>query len=173
MKILGFIFSNKPNANAHVDYIVKKYNKALWSLNHIKRSGIDVKTILTVYCVMLRPLIEFCSPVYHPLISNEQNVRLEGLQKMALKIIYGFNLNYEELLEKAQIKTLEERRVDSCNNFMNKLVLSEQFGNLFPRNEIDFHMDLRHQNVYHEEFARSKRLYDSPLYSMRRMLNRK
>ena len=99
--------------------------------------------------------------------------KLERQQKMALKIIYGFGINYKDLLERAEIVTLEKRREIACENFANKLLESERFQVLFPRNEEEGRMELRKSLEYKEEFARSERRYRSPLYSMRRLLNRK
>ena len=66
-------------------------------------------------CSMLRPIVEFCSVVYHPMLNNEQSLRVERLQKIALKIVFGFGLEYDELLEKAGIERLEERRKKAFN----------------------------------------------------------
>ena len=64
MKILGFVFGNKPTVTAHIDYIVEKYNRAVWSINHIKRAGMENSVTINVYCSMLRPIIEFCIILY-------------------------------------------------------------------------------------------------------------
>ena len=46
---------------------------------------------------------------------------------------------------------------------------SERFGSWFPRN--DNVRELRRTKTYKEEYARTERLYNSPLYAMRRILN--
>ena len=81
MKILGFVFGKKPNVSEHVDYVITKYYRAVWSISHIKKSKIPVQTIVNVYCVMLRPIIEFCHVVYHPMLSEEQSEKIEKLQR--------------------------------------------------------------------------------------------
>ena len=65
MKILGFIFEDKLSVGAHIYYSINKFNRALWALNHLRRARIDNETLLKVYKIMLRPLLEYCSPVYH------------------------------------------------------------------------------------------------------------
>ena len=106
------------------------------------------------------------------MLTNEMTNDLERQQKTALKMIYGFGYNYEELLSKAGIKRLSERREEATANFAKKLADSERFGILFPKCEYDENTPvLRTQKTYLEEFARSERLYKSPLFNMRRLLN--
>ena len=120
---------------------------------------------------MLRPIIEFCSPVYHPLLSKEQSDNLERLQKLALKIIIGFNYTYVELLEIAEIKSLEERRKEAFQKFAVTLTKNERYRSWFPRIE-EGTRNTRNIKIYTEEFARTARLYNSPLFSMRRVQNK-
>ena len=119
---------------------------------------------------MLRPLIEFCSPVYHSLLSEEQSMRLEGLQKMALQIILGFGLNYCGLLDKANLKTLKERRELAFLNFAKSLVKNPRYNKWFPLNN-ERNLNLRSERLYKEEHSKTTRLFNSPLFSMRRALN--
>ena len=172
LKILGFIFDQRPSVDAHVNYCCDKFNRAIWSLNHLHRAKIPVNTLLQVYLIMLRPLLEYCSPVYHHMLTVTLSEKLERQQRRALKIIYGFGLSYSALLEKTGIPTLKERRETACRSFTNKLLVSNRFQHLFPLNAVDDDgMTLRNTRQYTEEFARSERLYRSPLYSMRRNLN--
>ena len=78
MKILEFVFGERPNAGAHVDYVIQKYNRAVWSINHLKKARIPNNVLVKIYCSMLRPIIEFCSVVYHPMLTQEQDVRIES-----------------------------------------------------------------------------------------------
>ena len=68
--------------------------------------------------------------------------------------------------------TLKERREAAFASFTNKLVSSSRFQHLFPLKEAG-PMELRNTKKYTETFARSNRLYNSPVYSMRRYLNGK
>ena len=170
MKILGFIFSKEPNVNAHMDYTATKFNRAVWALSHLRRAKIDNTTLLRVYLVMLRPIIEFCSPVYHTMLTKEQSLRIEGLQRRALQIIYGFGECYSDLLDRAGIESLEERRKRACSNFARNMANSERFGHWFQERERNG-PGLRCRRRYEEDFARTSRLYNSPLFYMRRLLN--
>ena len=174
MKILGFVFDTKPNVGAHISYSINKFSKAIWALNHLKRARMDIKVLTEVYKVMLRPLLEYCAVVYHSMLTFEQTCDLERQQKRALRIIYGFGHSSEKLLELAGVETLEERRVKACEDFAAKLASSDRFASLFPLNAVpDCTANTRSRKTYQESFARTARLFNSPLYYMRRNMNEK
>ena len=170
MKVLGFVFSSKPGVGAHVDYMSKKYRRALWSLHHLKGANLPVEKLVLVYCSMLRAIIEFCQVIYHSMLTEEQNNNIEKLQKMALQIIYGFGISYAELLEKSGLETLQVRRERAFLKFAITLSGSARYSHWFP--ECDNSVNLRRGNRYQEHYARTSRLYKSPLFSMRRLLNK-
>ena len=170
MKILGFVFNRKPNASAHICHIIQKFNRAVWSLTHLRKAGIENAVLLKVFSVMLRPIIEFCSPIYHTLITQEQSAQIERLQRMALQIIYGFGKGYGEILSISGLKTLEERRVEAFRNFTLNVVKNERYNSWFPKTQ-ESSVNLRDRKKYVEKFARTERLYSSPLFQMRRLLN--
>ena len=170
MKVLGFIFSSKPGVGAHVDYMSKKFKKSLWSLHHLKRANIPNDRLILVYCTMLRAIIEFSNVVYHSMLTEEQNKSIEGLQKMALKIILGFGKPYEVLLEESGLESLQERRERAFLKFANQLCTSPRYGHWFP--ECESSLNLRSSKKYQEHYARTSRLYNSPIFTMRRLLNK-
>ena len=92
------------------------------------------------------------------------------MSEKALRIIFGFNKSYEELLEAAEIKKLEERRRVAFLNFANKTSVSERYKRWFPE-KIYKRTGLRTEKKYCEFRAKTTRLYNSPLYAMRRLLN--
>ena len=170
MKILGFIFGERPSVCYHIDYLAIKFNNSIWSLVHLKRANINNNMLLNVYLVMLRPLLEYCHVIYHSMLSKEMSDRLESLQRKALRIIYGFGIPYEELLAIANVSTLQERRNEASIQFANKLVQSERFKRYFPINNCDG-VETRRRRKYLEENCRTSRLYNSPLFFLRRLLN--
>ena len=62
IKILGFVFGNRPNVSEHVKHLSKKFNNSIWVLSHLIRVGINQTVILNVYSSMLRPLCGCFSP---------------------------------------------------------------------------------------------------------------
>ena len=172
MKILGFVFGKNPNVSEHVSYCINKFNKSIWALIHLKRAGIVEDTLLDIYKVMLRPHLEYCSPVFSPMLTKEQSDNLERQQRRAIKIIFGFDIDYNDLVIKKNVGTLADRRTLACGAFAQKLVASKRFEELFPLNSYREEMaELRSLKKYKEYNATTNRLYRSPLFSMRRFLN--
>ena len=75
MKILGFIFGQRPSVDYHVNYLANKFNNSIWSLIHLKRAKIDNCILIKVYFVMLRPILEYCHVIYHSMLSQELSDR--------------------------------------------------------------------------------------------------
>ena len=167
---MGFIFGKKPNASYHIDYTRKKFCKAVWALNHIKRAGVDKEIMIKVYCVMLRPIVEYCHVIYHSMLTKEQEKQLERLQRQALTIILGFGIEYEDMLALVGIESLKCRREKAFLNFANKLSQNVRYSDWFPLNE-ETGMNLRKRKKFREEHARTERLFNSPLFNIRRVLN--
>ena len=86
---------------------------------------------------MLRPIIEFCHVIYHSMLTDELSAKLEGLQKISLRVIYGFNNTYEGLLNLSGLETLKKRRNDAFLRFAKNLAGSERYAMWFPERKKD------------------------------------
>jgi hypothetical protein len=106
--------------------------------------------------------------VYHPLLTKEQAATIEKLQAQALKCIYGFGKSYATMLEMSGLTCLEERREEAFLKFARK-TSEGRFKNWFPKRPNT--RSLRDQKTYIEQYARCDRLYKSPIFAMRRLLN--
>ena len=173
LKILGFMFGDKPNVKYHVNYLVNKFHRSVWSLFHLKRAGLHDSVLSKVYRCMQRPLLEFGSNVICSMMSKEDEKRMEDCQKMAFRIIYGFEMTYEEMLEKSGTQKLIDRRETLFKKFCVKMAASDRFSTkwLPLRNTEDDSVTLRKRKKYIEFNAKTNRLYNSPLFKMRRVLN--
>ena len=169
MKILGVHFSNRPNMNAQVDAICKKFRSRIWYLRHLHHNGFDENELLKVYKSTILPCHDYCSSVFHSSLTLSQTIVLERLQAKALKAIYGFDPSYRELMEKAGLSTLRARREERELRFALKCTQSERFKDWFPKLPTT---RTRSLETYVEEFARCCRYYNSPVFSMRRRLNK-
>ena len=126
--------------------------------------------LVTVYCSMLRPVLEYCSVVYHTLITREESERIERLQRLSLKIIFGFGESYENLLGRAGITSLWDRREEAFLKFARNLSQHSRYSESWlPKKEAT--RSLRKEKKYEEFYARTERLFCSPLYKIRRLLN--
>lgn len=167
MKLLGFVFGPEPNVRLHVEEIKSKFRARFWSLIHLRKSGFKGVELLKLFNVFVRPTIEYCSVVYHSLLTEGQSNELERMQKQAVKLAFGWEKSYQMLCAENQIETLRERRENYVNNFIKKTVASEWFGPLwYPLRDPTTH-NLRDRRPFYETKARSTRYFNSPLAFLR------
>ena len=171
MKILGFHLSSKTGIGSHVKETVKKIRQRYWVLCHLRKAGFNESELLRVYKSNILPLADYCSPAYHSLLSDLQDQELERAQIGALRHIFGYELSARKLREKAQLKTLRQRRIDLTDKFARKCLESERFRGWFPLKK--GRVSGRSVQIYEEEPARCDRLKNSPIFYMRRRLNGK
>ena len=86
-----------------------------------------------------------------------------------IPLLYGQQKSYGALLEEAGLKTLKERRQEHFIKFAKKTSENVNYSELFPKNSR--RQSVRNPKVFLEKFARTDRLYNSPVYAMRRALN--
>ena len=171
MKVLGFHFSNKPNADLHVELTTKKIRQRYWILSHLRKIGFDQEELVRVYKSSVLPLADYCCPAYHSMLSDLQDQLFERTQVGALRAIYGYGMTARELRAEANVTTLRERRVFLTDKFAEKCLSSERFRSWFPLAE--GRRSGRNTEKYKEFFAKNDRLKNSPLFYMRRRLNGK
>ena len=172
LRILGFNFSNRPDAVHHVTGVIKSMYGKLWTLRFLKRSGMSCSDLLKIYKVVIRSAAEYCSVVYHSLIPAYMSAKLEQVQRQAVKIIYGWKCDYGRVLEDGLLETLEERREKNCLKFALKCVNTERFGRKwFPYTEIDRDARSTTRRVYRENVCRTDRERNNPIQYMLRALN--
>ena len=171
LKVLGFIFRNRPSVQPQVDHMCKKFCSRVWILRHLKGAGVPCEDLKKLYLVLVIPVLDYAVVVYHSLLSRDQAECLERLQICALKIIYGFSYSAADLHERAQIECLWERRERLVKKFLHKTAGNPRFSEeWFPKKTFT-PMDLRKEFLYEEKFARTDRVYKSPKYFFRRRLN--
>ena len=115
-------------------------------------------------------MLEYNSVTYGPMLSKAQSNRLEQVQKNCLKIMFGYGKPYAELLEVSGMETLKARRTRAISKFASNTQKNPNYSHWFPLNT-DRTSSRTGGNKYKESFARTQRLYNSPLYTFRRLLN--
>ena len=90
------------------------YGKAL-----LKRAGLSSNQLLYYYTSVIRPVFEYCVPVWHYALTKEQTQQLEAIQKCAIYIIvnFAYGMPYTSMLYAANISTLVSRRDDILQKF--------------------------------------------------------
>ena len=73
---------------------------------NLKKNGFTKGDLLRVYVSMVRPLAEYCSSVFHALITKTDSDEFERIQAQSLKVIYGRRHSSSELLELSGLETV-------------------------------------------------------------------
>ena len=122
-KILDLNVSSDLKWNSHIDSIIKKAQKHLYSLSQLKRSGLGTRGLVQFFCTCIRPITEYTCPVFRDSLPAYLSNELERVQKRAMRIIFPFGL-YNESLVESNVNKLSDRRqelVDKPNKKQNKL----------------------------------------------------
>ena len=120
IKILGFHMDSRPSCHAHIEALGRRMRERVWILRHLGKAGFTQEELATVYKSVIRPTVDYCSVVYHSLLTDEQDQIVERMQAQALKSIYGFGIPYAEMREMAGVTTLRARRIEMCDKFARK-----------------------------------------------------
>lgn len=104
------------------------------------------------------------------MLTAEQKKELERLQRLCVRIIYGWGRDYKDLLQEKNLETLETRRENMCLNFAKKCLENEHFKSWFPLEHNKEH-ELRAVRKYALPNFNCLRYDKSPLNYMRRLLN--
>ena len=171
LKVLGWHFSSRPTVAVHIETVKRRFRERYWTFRHLKHNGFSNEDLVKVYTAIIRPVAEYMAEAYHSMLTDAQDEALERLQVHALRCIFSPALSRRRLRQLAGIQTLRDRRIELCDAFALKCVRSERFSDWFP--EVRARRSGRSGEVYVEHYARCKRLYDSPIYYMRRRLNKK
>ena len=91
--------------------MVKRALNKLWIIRRLKNLGANEEELVDMYIKQCRSIVEFCVPVWHGAISNNERLEIERVQKGALHLILGDKyVNYKNALELTNLETLEDRR---------------------------------------------------------------
>ena len=106
LKLLGFQFNDKLNCNSQVEYLVRRAMKRAYVLRHYSKF-LPGKDLLKLYCSLVRSVLEYSSVSFTSMLTKYQSNRLENVQKRCLKMMFGYDKNYSELLQLSGLQTLE------------------------------------------------------------------
>ena len=116
-KVLGLTLSENLTWNCHVEKIITKGNKRMFFIVQLKRAGIPVDVIVTFYCTCVRPVLEYCSPVFHHGLPKYLSDDIEGVQKPSM--------SYTDNLTRFNLRSLKARCEVHCHRLFST-VLSDQ-----------------------------------------------
>lgn len=158
VKLLGVYFQDNLKWNTHVTETIKKAAKRLYFLTQLKRAKVPSPELVNFYVACIQSVLLYGRQVYHYSLPNYLSLSLERVQKRALKIIYGYDNHYREVLQMAELKTLRDRREDLCLKFFNNIVSNplDCLYHLLPFDNRDQLMELRRRRPFRVSFKTNR-----------------
>ena len=135
LKVRGFRFGPQPTCQVHLDSVKKSFRGCYWLLVHMKQHFYTEKELVWAYKTLVRPIAEYCSVVYHSMMTDKQDEEIERLQATALRYIYGYGVSYAKMREEAGLSTLRQRRIEAVDKFAKSCLGSDRFSKWFPENK--------------------------------------
>ena len=168
-KLLGVTITSNCRWDSNTRNIVKKGNSRMWFLRRLKLLGASQATLLDIYKLFCRSVLEFGAPVWAGGINSKNSQDIERVQRSAMKIISSSaNSPYSEVLEVLEEQTLSLRRDKLSLTFARKCLKSSKFGSWFEKG-----MVTRSGSQYYIEVkTKTKRFRNSPIPYLTRLLNR-
>ena len=109
-KDLGVLINDKFKVDKHCAMVAKKANQVL-GLIHRTITCKNKKIITQLYKSLVRPHLDYCSPVWRPYLQKDINL-IEKVQKRATRMVEGFRgVDYFSRLKSMRLTTLETRRL--------------------------------------------------------------
>ena len=126
-KILGLNVCSDLKWNSHIDSIIKKAQKRLYSLSQLKRSGLLVGTrgLVQFFCICIPPITEYICLAFRYSLPAYLSNELERVQKRAMRIIFPF-FSYNESLVDSNVIKLSDRRQELVDKLFKEVIQSKQ-----------------------------------------------
>ena len=83
-KLFGLHLDASLSWMTHINTIASKTSKQLYFLKQLRRAGVPPQQLLHFYMAVIRPVLEYASPVWHYSITRAQSQHLESIQKRAV-----------------------------------------------------------------------------------------
>ena len=100
-------------------------NKRIYFLILLKRARVPSNDILNFYCTCVRPVLEYCAPVFHRSLPAYLCNDIERVQRRALSVIEPAS-SYHETLSRFNLCTLKERRSGLCEKVFTSIKLDKE-----------------------------------------------
>ena len=175
VKILGIWLSEDiSDWSLNTSKICQKAFSRVGMLSKLKYIGVSIEDLIEIYCLFIRSTAEYCSAVFGPSLTTEQDRKLTNIEKTSLRIILKENyVSYEAALEMCALTSLSERRAAHLLAFARRTSRHPVYGpKMFPHNpQINDTQDLRDREKFQVNFSRGAAYYKSTIPTAQRLLN--
>ena len=172
IRLLGLWITDNMSWQMNCEELCKKAYSRVSMLTKLKYVGTKRNDLLDVYKLFIRSVMEYCSVVYHSMLTNDQANMLERVQKVCLKVILGTDyINYSNSLEEFSLLSLYDRREKRILDFSHKALSHPLHKNMFPIQKQDLH-DIRNKEKYVVNFANTETYKNSFIPYAQQKLNK-
>ena len=128
-------------------------------MTQLTRSGANPKDIITVYCSIIRSVLEYCCQIWHPGLTKQQSNDIEAVQKRCLKIIFPTH-SYSEALQISKLDRLSDRREKLVFDLFQSVKVSDFLSDLLTsrtivkntRNTYGLNVPMSRTNRFNHDF---------------------
>ena len=171
-KLLGVWIQEDLSWSRNCKEICRKAYSRLSLITKLRYVGVGRDDLINIYILFIRSVAEYCSVIFHSSLTQQQSLKLEGIQKTCLKVILGEEYcDYETALEICGLESLEKRRKKRCLDFSLKCLKHPRNQRLFPSNSKVTTHDLRSKESFIVNFARTSAYQNSTIPYCQRLLN--
>ena len=160
MKILGIIMSDNLKWQENTDNMCSKARKRLWIIRRLKNLKIDTATMIDIYKMEIRSLLEYACPVWNGAISKDEIEQIEKVQKSFIKILVDSNkIDYQQMCVSLNLEILQTRRENLCKKFISKEYVNN--AGKFLIYPTDVNRQHRHTKLVKESQCRMSHFFNS------------
>ena len=169
-KLLGVLINDKLTWDANTSMITRNAYKRMSILHRLSSFGLPIEEMINIYVLYIRSVVENCAVVWHSSLTVANELAIERVQKVSLRIILGERyVDYENALKLTNLKTLTERRQELCLKFAKQCIKNPKTEDMFPKNKKTY--NTRNHEMYYVQPARNGKLRKSAIPYMQRLLN--
>ena len=141
-------------------------------LSKLKYVGVSRKDLLEIYCLFIRSRAEYCSVAFHSSLTQEQEKKIENIQKTCLKIILQDQyVGYETACQLTGLATLFQRRESRSLTFARRCLSNPEMSRFFPRVTDLPQQVLRDRDIFVENRAHGAKYQKSAIVHCQKQLN--
>ena len=141
-------------------------------LTKLKYAGVAIPDLLAIYCSFIRCIPEYCSVAFHSSLTDEQSRSIELIQSTCLCVILKNKyISYQNALSVTGLDLLSVRRERKCLLFSLRAIEHPQNSRMFPYNESEYDINMRREELFKVNFARTESYRRSAIPHCQNLLN--
>ena len=132
--LLGTKLTDDLKWTNNTDMIITKCSAKIYMLSRLKAFNVSRQDLVKIWTCFIRPSTEYVAPLWHSSLSIAENMKIERLQKRALRIILGMDYpGYERALKVLNLPSLTDRREQLTIKFAKSVLKSQRHRDLLPQ----------------------------------------